>query len=315
MLWLTWRQHRHQVLVTAALLSALAAFFVVTRLQMAADLQHSTLGSCLAQHGDCNLLSQDFRASYGGLLTFVTYLQLAPMLAGLFLGAPLIGRELEHGTHRLAWTQSIGIGRWLAVKLAFLSCLVAGAACVIAVLASWWFQPFNQVQGLSRVQLDEFSLQGLAPVAYAMFAFALGTAAGALLHRTLPAMAVTLAGYLAARISFDDLRSRLLAPERLSYPVGQTSPRAGRGDWILQNSGWSDPHGRALSGADIQHLCGRSLQPGFGPCLTGHHIQRLDLYQPLHRFWALQGIEAGIYLALTTALLALAAYWTLRRIA
>ena len=40
---------------------------------------------------------------------------------------------------------------------------------------------------------------GLVPVAYALFAMALGIAAGALLRRTLPAMAVTLAGFIAVR--------------------------------------------------------------------------------------------------------------------
>jgi ABC-type transport system involved in multi-copper enzyme maturation permease subunit len=30
-----------------------------------------------------------------------------PALLGMFWGAPLIARELESGTYRLAWTQSV----------------------------------------------------------------------------------------------------------------------------------------------------------------------------------------------------------------
>jgi len=40
-----------------------------------------------------------------------------PALIGVFWGAPLIARELETGTFRLAWTQSVTRTRWLAVKL------------------------------------------------------------------------------------------------------------------------------------------------------------------------------------------------------
>ena len=35
---------------------------------------------------------------------------IAPALIGLFFGAPLIARELETGTFRLAWTQSVTRG-------------------------------------------------------------------------------------------------------------------------------------------------------------------------------------------------------------
>ena len=40
-----------------------------------------------------------------------------PALIGMFWGAPLIARELETGTFRLAWTQSVSRIRWLLVKL------------------------------------------------------------------------------------------------------------------------------------------------------------------------------------------------------
>ncbi|TYB60275.1 hypothetical protein FXF51_32325 [Nonomuraea sp. PA05] len=46
--------------------------------------------------------------------------QLAGLLPGavcLVWGAPLISREFETGTYRLAWTQSWTRGRWLATVL------------------------------------------------------------------------------------------------------------------------------------------------------------------------------------------------------
>ena len=53
-----------------------------------------------------------------------------PALIGIFWGAPLVARELETGTFRLAWTQSVTRTRWLAVKLAVLGLgsVIAGRA-------------------------------------------------------------------------------------------------------------------------------------------------------------------------------------------
>ena len=43
-----------------------------------------------------------------------------PLLVGLFWGAPVLAREFERGTHRLAWTQSVPRRAWLVVKLGVL---------------------------------------------------------------------------------------------------------------------------------------------------------------------------------------------------
>ena len=41
-------------------------------------------------------------------------------------------------------------------------------------------------------------------------------------------------------------------------------------------------------------------------CLSSHGIHTLITYQPANRFWALHGIEAGIFISLATALVILA---------
>ena len=40
-----------------------------------------------------------------------------PAVIGIFWGAPMIAREIEAGTYRLVWTQSITRTRWLVSKL------------------------------------------------------------------------------------------------------------------------------------------------------------------------------------------------------
>ena len=58
---------------------------------------------------------------------------------------------------------------------------------------TWWSSPDNALQP-TDFQPGQFDIMGIVPVAYALFAVALGIGAGALLRRTLPALAVTLGG-------------------------------------------------------------------------------------------------------------------------
>ena len=121
-----------------------------------------------------------------------------PVLAGLFWGAPLVAAELETGTSQFAWMQSVTRRRWLAVKTGWMLLAAAVWGGVISALVTWWSGPNNALH-LDAFNPGRFDIMGLVPVAYALFAMALGIAAGTLLRRTLPAMAVTLAGFIAVR--------------------------------------------------------------------------------------------------------------------
>jgi hypothetical protein len=127
-------------------------------------------------------------------------------------------------------------------------------------------------------------------------------------------MGITLAGYLAIRIPLADWRYQLIPPLRLAYPAAAASPRAGRGDWILPASTFTDSAGHQVDGNTLQRLCGDGGASDFRTCLAAHHIWRTDFYQPLSRFWPLQAAESTIYLGLAAALLAAACWWTLRRL-
>ena len=69
------------------------------------------------------------------------YVVVFPALVGLFVGAPLLARELQHGTHRLAWTQSVTRRRWLLSKTLLLSLATALGAALLSALVMWWRQP------------------------------------------------------------------------------------------------------------------------------------------------------------------------------
>ncbi|MGW6390408.1 transporter, partial [Streptomyces sp. NPDC055103] len=107
MIWLTWRQFRTQAAVMFAAVAALAAALAVTGPQLAEF--YRTVGSSLVDQ----VSSTDKSLYYTGLLTVLG----VPAVIGMFWGAPLIARELETGTHYLAWNQGVTRTRWLTTKL------------------------------------------------------------------------------------------------------------------------------------------------------------------------------------------------------
>jgi hypothetical protein len=192
MLWLTWRQHRAEALGGLLLLAALAALLLVTGLPMHAAYSDQGVAACVAGGGraaGCDTLLEQFTRRYVGLGDQVTLLTVLPALAGVFVGAPLLGRELEHGTWRLAWAQGVTRTRWLVVKLALLTATVSVLAVGFTVLFTWWRGPLDGIQG--RFDGAAYNFEGAVPTASAVFAFALGTLAGTLARRTIPAMALT----------------------------------------------------------------------------------------------------------------------------
>src|SRR6266702_939637 len=122
MIWLTWRQFRAQAVTAAAALAVFAVLLAVTGPHLASLYAASGISGCYSQ--SCGQLASNFLSQLRTGIYPAVYLLgiagivLAPAVIGIFWGAPLIARELEAGTFRLAWTQSVTRARWLAVKLA-----------------------------------------------------------------------------------------------------------------------------------------------------------------------------------------------------
>ncbi len=133
-----------------------------------------------------------------------------PGLLGVFWGAPLVARELESGTFRLVWTQSVTRTRWLAVKLGLVGLATMTAAGLLSLIVTWWASP------LDRAHLNIFNTfdeRDIVPIGFALFAFVLGVAAGLIIRRTLPAMAITLVAFVGARLAITNwVRPNLISP-------------------------------------------------------------------------------------------------------
>ena len=322
MIWMTWRQHRGQALVALVALAVLVASLLFTGRQMHRAYVDTGLATCVQAMGgsiadyritdtaiglpDCSDPAQRFNAEYSGFLGVGILLLVLPLLVGLFLGAPVVAREVERGTHRLVWTQGVTRQRWALTKFGLIGAGALTLATTYALLVSWWVSPIVRANA-ARFDYLAFDLQGIVPIGYTLFAVALGIAAGAVWRRTLPAMAVTLVGFVGARVAVALIRPNFLPPLERRFPVvAPTFPNPMRSDWILVRNAY-DSTGRAIEpGGDI--FCDPPC-PEYDPAAYNVHI-----YQPADRFWLFQYIETGIYVLLAALLLLLALRLVRRRI-
>jgi hypothetical protein len=109
----------------------------------------------------------------------------APFAAGVVLGVPLIGRELELGTAPMAWSVAPSRRRWLVARLApfVLYALIAGGLVAVAAEILW----LGREPALPRLRWSDASLHGPPVVARGLAALAVAALAGVVIGRTLPA--------------------------------------------------------------------------------------------------------------------------------
>jgi hypothetical protein len=319
--WLIWRQHRRQAISALAALGVAAVALVITGLGILAT-YHSALRTCSVGLGGCsNLDGQVFQGGYNRFFDLVDAVGFTiPIVFAIFWGAPLVAREIEEGVHRLAWTQSITRLRWLVVKLA--CALGAAALCTgaLSLLVSWWYRPINAVQQ-NRFGSVIFDTQGLVPIGYAVCGIALGCLLGALFRRALLAMGTTLVVFGVCRYLFDQYARPYLLPSRtvtVSVTGAFGNAPAGTGNWLLSEK-LVNPLGQTIPFYKIDAsrlpLACREVyysNTGLGTCLGRHGYHVLVNYQPASHYWAIQGIELGIYLAVAAILVGATCLWAVR---
>ncbi|MEU9243870.1 hypothetical protein [Streptomyces sp. NPDC048385] len=105
-----------------------------------------------------------------------------------FAGGALIGRELESGTARLAWTQGVTPVRWLAAKLALPALAVTVGGTVLSLVFRWAFAAHPDLSWENWTWAIAFTARGPLLVAYALCALAVGTLTALWLGRALAAL-------------------------------------------------------------------------------------------------------------------------------
>ena len=300
MIWVSWRQHRSQAVACLGVLVALAVYAILLGTSMRTAFGQDGLISCLARSHltGCPASIQTFTNRFGSEVNvaFWSVLLILPGLVGVLVGAPLIARELEYGTWRLAWSQTVSRARWLTVKLGLVTAGLVVFGAVMTALITWYRAPMDRITG--RFLPNIYDFEGLVLTAYILAAFGFAVLAGLLIRRSIPAMVAAFIPWLAIRLVIEFLlRPHFEAPLVFRQVCPQNSACFGGvglgflpsvtghiGDWVLRS----------------------------GPPLPGNQAGNTYLYQPADRFWTFQFIEAGIFVALTAAALG-ATIWLLHR--
>jgi hypothetical protein len=322
----TWLQFRTQAVVALGALVIAAVVLAVTGLNLA-HVYDTTIASC-KQRGDCAAALSTFPSRTDiTLYNFWRILLYAvPVLTGMFWGAPLVARELETGTYRLAWTQGVTRGRWLAIKIGVVGAASLVLTGLLSLMLTWWSSPIQNVD-MDRLTPAVFGASGIAPVGYAAFAFALGVTAGALVRRTLPAIAITLVVFAAVQgVTPLWVRPHLIEPVQTASALNTASLTSTGSDngqlmvgasvnvpgaWILSNQ-IITPAGRPAS-TEPPQACGQNVPiQACDAYIASLHLRQIVSYQPASRYWPLQWYETAIFTALALILAGLS-YWPISR--
>src|SRR5258706_15685252 len=137
MIWMTWRQHRRDALAGAIVFIAITVALIVLGVTARSDVRDAGLGECLTRGHDCTAALSTLSHRYRWLPPVAASLFPLPLLAGMFWAAPIVAREIETGTHRLAWTQTISRRRWISTTLALILAAAASATLAISLIAQW----------------------------------------------------------------------------------------------------------------------------------------------------------------------------------
>ncbi len=312
MTWVSWRLQRTETLIAVGIVALLAALLIPTGIQMANAYHQDGLAACLSINPSkpvlCGNELGDFQQRFQALTTLANWFTLIPGMIGVLLAAPFIF-DLENGTYRLAWTQSITRGRWLLGKLGLPVASAVLAAGALILLFTWWRAPNVHING--RLDIGNYDTTGTVVIGYTLFALALALALGAIWRRAAASLTVAFVAYFAVRIFVDySLRNHLIAPLKATYKGAQ------------QPSFLYNAHVMSVNAT----LHGKQIMSGSGGGFNGGHVHVEVapgisnavfhvVYQPASHFWPLQLTETGLFVGLATMLILFAAWWTKARTA
>ena len=146
------------------------------------------------------------------------------MFAGL-VGAPLVARELERGTSRLAWSLAPSRLEWFAVRVLPIAVLVFALAFVAGAALDRLLGAISPGTDMANA-FDGFGGRGVVLAARATFAFSVGVVAGATMGKVLPALIVTAVVASVGIAGGSYVHGKILAAEAV---------------WVVTDSGTGSP--------------------------------------------------------------------------
>lgn len=312
------RQHRTALLIGAGAIVVGVLVLVAVRIwagSVADDFAATGCSIFGPDSDDCYQKARDFSddmfvssqaTEYGSL-----FLQLLPGVLGVFVAGPVVARELESGTYKLAWTQSVTPARWFASKLLPVAVPVLLLVPLLTAVRAWVSSSLpdsNLYPPPVWYESTTYLSLGTAPLAYALLGIAVGALAGMLVARTVPAMSLALLPLGGMFLTMNFVRDSLWPPTTATVPVTSIEPSVGGNEsWWLEG-GYTMANGDQLTRQTCTSEVTDELVCLRDKGVTGRFVE----YHPGSHFWPIQLVETGIVLMLATAC-ALAAFKVLGR--
>ena len=148
-----------------------------------------------------------------------------PFVAGLLLGAPLVAREVDRGTARLAWSLSPSRLRWYVQRIAPVIVVLGVAAMAIGIVADRLTGAMMPTADLSNSFVG-FHGRGLLLATSALMIGSTAVALGAVIGKPLPTilLSLILGGLLVAAVAEVDMKA-FLTNETVVDASGQYDER------------------------------------------------------------------------------------------
>ncbi|HET8778346.1 MAG TPA: hypothetical protein VFN76_11875 [Candidatus Limnocylindria bacterium] len=215
---LLWRQQRWEltILIGGSLFLAAALFIVAWQLQVTQE----SLVACYTEQAfspACRSL-----VDIGNVWTALAPIGIgvatvAPFLVGLFLGAPLVSREIEKRTAPMAWSLSLSRRDWLLSRVLPLTVVVA----IVLLLVGQGSEMLHAAAYPDQGGFWGYGSRGPLIAARGLAIFGIGVVVGLVSGRMLPAILVTGLVAIAVFGGVEYARSQLLRAEATWIEVDQ----------------------------------------------------------------------------------------------
>jgi len=216
---LLWRLHRWEGTFSIGGALLLSAAMAVVAWQL--DASRNTIIACYEEPAEtlsaaCRSAIEWGNTLAGAIGILGAVATVAPFAGGIFLGAPLLSREIEHRTAPMAWSLSRSRQRWLLWRTGPLLFLLLVALLVLGQASAFLLETAEE----GELGFRQFGMFGPILAARGIAVFAVGVLVGLALGRVLPALLVTALATVAIVGGMSIGRDLLMREEAVWIPMG-----------------------------------------------------------------------------------------------
>ena len=227
-----------------------------------------------------------------------------PFVAGLILCTPLVAREIDRGTARLAWSLSPSRLRWYVQRIAPVLLVLAVAGLIIGVVADRLLGAMQPQDDLAN-SFSGFHGRGILIATNALVLGATAIALGAVLGRPMQTLLLSLIlGGLILLAVGEVHRKAILPSEAVADASSDFGPYGDRNLYI--DNRFQLPDGRLVTWDELTVIDPRVME--FGP-----EYPNIQLVIPGERYREIEAREAIAELAIAALLVAIGGFVVLRR--